>query len=60
MIKSAVNTPHHEWPLETSLCAVTISEIMSAATKPTLKTKGIASILNRWKVQHPENNNIIG
>jgi hypothetical protein len=53
-VNSPVSHPHHKWPLETSLSAVTISETMSAATKATLKNKGIVSILTRLKVQHPE------
>jgi hypothetical protein len=59
-VNSPVSHPHHKWPLETSLFAVAISEKMSAASRKTLKTKGSVSILTRWKVQHPENNNIIG
>jgi hypothetical protein len=58
-VNSPVSHPHHKWPLETSLSAVTISEIMSAATKATLKNKGMASILTRWKVQLPEMKNKI-
>ncbi len=54
MIKSPVRSPQFKSPLEANSTAVTISEMMSAATKTTLKTKDIANILNRWKVQPPK------